>query len=469
MQALLLSLVLLAQDAGKPSVQAAGLRVQTSQTQPSSAPQWANPEWLNGLYREATIFTREGNETVGVFEPLTSTQGAALVVHFHAYEGGPGELTLLSPVAQEFLKECALRNWYLISPAQAVGSAPGSAPPGMNGATYGNALARARVDIAVEWALRTFPHIDPDRIYGFGFSMGGGDCLSYAAHRRDPNGIRFAALAVNDPTAALNVEWEFHGPNSTERNQIERAMGAGVPWISRTPVQAPFDYERASTLWASFNNNIVTPDASRPNAILNLTAVPLAHFYSNEPRFAGVGAWLDVAHPSPALFTASGHAWARFDVSQVFSLFDATLAPVTRNGGMYEVVHGRRYDDVTVHALDPSRLTSLTQRLLSAPNGLDTLDLSFHENVERIEFDGVPHGFLAPMKRLEVEVRSSNGQPFPSGHTIEITTLSTAGSPSVTLNGAPVTAPNSWALDPATGILTLAADGSAASFNWLIQ
>src|SRR5262245_20738920 len=106
-----------------------------------------------------------------------------LVVAFHGYSQTQNSVHLASQIDEEV----GARGWYY------------QAPLGKNQWDHGTREAQAHVKGAIQWMIDHFP-VDPQRIYGVGFSMGGGFALSYAGLHQDPAEPRFAAIVDHTGT-----------------------------------------------------------------------------------------------------------------------------------------------------------------------------------------------------------------------------------------------------------------------------
>ena len=96
-----------------------------------------------------------------------------MVVGFHSFRRSHLEVSL----GTDMLAKAAARNWFFLAPVQR--SAVGD--PFIN---YGSVQSQEHVEVLIRWVMDIY-EIDPDRIYGVGFSMGGGSVMSYAARHCD--------------------------------------------------------------------------------------------------------------------------------------------------------------------------------------------------------------------------------------------------------------------------------------------
>ncbi len=114
---------------------------------------------------------------------------APLVVVFHQF--GTTHMDVLQNT--EFVQAAFERGWYLVAPLGASKRHLSSIPSQLN------------TELVLDWVLNQPGFlVDPERIYGVGFSMGGGAALNYAARHKDPTAPRFAAV-VNHTGNVSNV------------------------------------------------------------------------------------------------------------------------------------------------------------------------------------------------------------------------------------------------------------------------
>jgi dienelactone hydrolase len=125
-----------------------------------------------------------------------------------------------------FVAECRARGWYML------------APIGATDDNFGGSAAQINTAAVLAWARSTVP-IDPMRIYGVGFSMGGGWCASYAARHLDPASSTFAAIMDHTGTVSLGDAYANESPSV--QLILEGLFGG-------SPAAQPFEYQRYSTI-----------------------------------------------------------------------------------------------------------------------------------------------------------------------------------------------------------------------------
>lgn len=99
-----------------------------------------------------------------------------------------------------FMQECELRGWFLVSPLAA------------SNKSFGSIESQLNREAVHDWLLSIFPMIDRERIYGVGFSMGGGAVLNFAARHLDPARPMIAAVVNHSGGVDLNHTYWADAP-----------------------------------------------------------------------------------------------------------------------------------------------------------------------------------------------------------------------------------------------------------------
>ncbi len=180
---------------------------------------------------------------------------APLVVVFHQF--GTGHLDVLQNT--EFVQAAFERGWYLVCPLGASKKHLSSLPSQLN--TTG----------VLNWVVgQPAFNIDTDRIYGVGFSMGGGAALNYAARHKDPSGLRFAAI-VNHTGNVSNINSYADDCvyfQCTSQFVYDFWFGNGFPGTA-----APWNMAQASLLDYDALTLTVTPDRDFARNLIDDTPV----------------------------------------------------------------------------------------------------------------------------------------------------------------------------------------------------
>lgn len=191
---------------------------------------FANPFELNSMrlvqrhvYEVTLTNTGTGwEEMFLVAVPPPSPGRKPLLVAFHGYSSSPYSILYQT----DYLEKARGRGWWAI------------APLGAHQYNYGIDYAMDNIEAAITW-ITEHANIDPDRIYGVGFSMGGGVAAAYAAQHLDPRKPRFAAV-VNH-TGTVSMRDVFNNANATGILEDPLMFGG-------SPDEFPFAYAKASTI-----------------------------------------------------------------------------------------------------------------------------------------------------------------------------------------------------------------------------
>lgn len=171
-----------------------------------------------------------------------------LVVIFHRYGSGPIEIFN----STSFPQEVNARGWFFL------------APTGGTDVSFSSLPSQLNIEWVLDMVLAHFgKFIDEERIYGIGFSMGGGSLLNYAARHVDPTRPMFAAAVNHTGTLALKSS---HANNGAVIKSILEF------WFGGTPAEKPFEYERSSVVEFDHGTLEVMKDKSFGR---NLTHLPI--------------------------------------------------------------------------------------------------------------------------------------------------------------------------------------------------
>ncbi len=146
-----------------------------------------------------------------------------LLVAFHKF----GTTQLDIPVNTNLEQECYDRNWWLLAP---LGASPKS---------FSSISSQLNTEFVIELVLKRFSgYVDTERIYGVGFSMGGGNVMNYAARHVDPSRPMFAAIINHTGPVSLRETYK-------EQPAVQFIMDF---WYGGGPDQSSFKYARSSVL-----------------------------------------------------------------------------------------------------------------------------------------------------------------------------------------------------------------------------
>ncbi|MBI5364796.1 MAG: hypothetical protein HZA53_16590 [Planctomycetes bacterium] len=192
-----------------------------------------------GLYTIVLNNTGSGwQETFLLQVPLTQpVTPAPLLVCFHKF--GVSQNDILNRTT--FFQEAQARSWFCI------------APLGAAQVNFSSLESQINVRAALDYVTAGFA-IDPARIYGVGFSMGGGAVTSYAARHLDPNGSMFAAIANHTGGIALphtyanepdDADLDDNVPNFGDNLEVPDILDF---WYGGAPSMNRYAYLRCSMM-----------------------------------------------------------------------------------------------------------------------------------------------------------------------------------------------------------------------------
>ena len=130
-----------------------------------------------------------------------------------------------------FFDEAAQRDWFIVTPFQV-------STVGNPQISFASVQSQEHVEAVIAYLLQNY-WIDRDLLYGVGFSMGGGNALSYAARHRDRGMGAFAAVVNHTGSVALGDVYAHADPTV----EAEMDLLFGGP-----PAQFPFEYQRSSLI-----------------------------------------------------------------------------------------------------------------------------------------------------------------------------------------------------------------------------
>jgi dienelactone hydrolase len=202
------------------------------------------------------------------------------------------------------------------------------------------------------WALAGYA-IDLDRIYAYGFSMGGGNALNYAARHLDRSRGTFAALVNHTGTLCLSDEHRNALAPESLRPVLEGLFGG-------TPATHPFEYQRSSVLDLDAASEVVLDGH---HTAVNLAHVPLQswfasgdsqlHLVRQARRLDELMALVPGASHSIVAVPGTQHRWDTLDEFVVCEWFAAQSLALPR-GGELRIDRDGKYLalDLTVGATD---------------------------------------------------------------------------------------------------------------------
>lgn len=246
--------------------------------------------------------------------PYTEGPGKPpLLVMFHSFSVSELDCEKNSPIFHDALD----RGWYVI------------APLGANDSNFGIPYSQINVEYALDLFVPLLP-VDTKRIYGLGFSMGGGGILSYAARHLDPKHTQFAAIINHTGNSSIaNTFW-----NSTDTSTFEHPL-----LFDSTPLTNPFIYSQASVVDIDFSTDAVDPatDLAR-----NLAHIPTLNQYAiNDPILVLVSqtevlhAWLGLIPGAQSFILTPNddlHHWQTIDSNTALNFLRSKTLEIPTEG-----------------------------------------------------------------------------------------------------------------------------------------
>lgn len=363
---------------------------------------------------------------------------APLLVVFHSYGRSPREITEETGYFDEALR----RGWYVV------------APLGAHKYNFSVPYARKNIEQVLAWARSRLP-VDPERVYGVGFSMGGGGVLNYAATHLDPTHAYFAAIVNHTGTASVRDGYNHASDKSLFHNPL---------LFGGSPEQFPFAYQRSSVIdYDVFSSSIdQDTDLARnlshlPVKIWAVDADPLQHLVDQSRQLddqlarRGGAAALQIG-------VGNQHAWATIAESAVLDFlapYRASMPGANQTVRTLAETDGR-WLHFDVAQVQPGHFTPFTWNALTALNRMYVFQT---ENLASIAFR--PSDLeLRVDEPLELVLGSKDGEP------VAVRLAGYAHAPTdVRRNG--VSTP-SWTYDSATGVLVLRESSSTGLPLWTV-
>ncbi len=363
-----------------------------------------------------------------------------LLVMFHAYDVSEWDCYLNSPLFQEALD----RGWFVL------------APLGANQVNFGIPYAQVNIEYALDLFTAVLP-VDPNRIYGAGFSMGGGTMMSYAARHHDLDRTRFAAV-VNH-TGGISVANSY--ANSTNTAYFDNPLLFGGP-----PSANPFLYSQASVLDIEDPSLVVDPTTDQAR---NLAHVPVLNEHAiNDPlvylvdQTITVHNWMSqtLGFPQSFLLTPpfAVHSWSTIDTNTALNwLYSKTLD--TPSEGEHRMLADREASWLHFYIYQdaPGAFTPFRWNLESSINRL-TIDET--ENLQQIVVDTLSLGLNTGVN-LDLVLGTADS-------TAEVVTLTgyNIAPQEVLRNGV---SSNDWTWDAAAKTVTINESPGRGAPSWKIR
>jgi len=318
--------------------------------------------------------------------PLTP---APLLVMFHGYSATEWDSYYNTPIMKDAMK----RGWYV------------AAPLGAHNVNYGITYAQANIEVVLDWIDQLF-WVDHDRVYGLGFSMGGGAAASYAARHLDPDHLRFAAL-VNH-TGSTSLSHTYWSVTNHDLFDMPEMFGG-------SPTLYPFEYARCSVMDLALDGVTVDPATDMAH---NLAHIPtLDVVASNEPsatyylrtQTLALHDWLGILGGIETLLEpiAFEHVWGTLDSQTALNFLESHTLAVPGEG-MHTLLADR--DGAWHHfQVFQHQAGEFTPFRFSMSEALNQIVIDQTDNLQRLVIDTDSIG-LDTSLLLKVILGSQSGQ-----------------------------------------------------------
>jgi pimeloyl-ACP methyl ester carboxylesterase len=344
--------------------------------------------YYEGTLDPGTGFIEKFLFTVPVPRP---TGPRPLLVVFHKFGTSHGDVFFNTTYLQEAIK----RGWYLVCPLGAAQS------------HFSSIEAQVNTEFVLDW-MSTHPafKIDRTRVYGVGFSMGGGSVTNYAARHVDPAHLMLAALIdhsggvalkdtlLNDP--AVQPIFDFWFGNGS--------AGSADPW----------KMERSSVI--NFDNFTLQVEQDRDLA-RNLMHIPMRIVRASNDTIPYLSRQSDVLHahmlalgkvPGQGygyyILPYTGHSWSMLGESAACDWLQQFTLQVPSSGNTLA-----DHDGVYFHfTLAQDQANAFTPFVWNADPPANRLSLSGTGNLKRLTADTAALG-LGTGQTLTVDFATADG------------------------------------------------------------
>jgi pimeloyl-ACP methyl ester carboxylesterase len=375
-----------------------------------------------------------------LFQEVVSSTPRPLLVVFHKFGTNHYDAVLHT----SYFEEARRRGWYCLS-----------AFGGMQ-SHFANAKFQYHTDAALQWATSHFA-IDPERIYGVGFSMGGGAALNYAARHLDPDQAMFAAVYGISPIASITDTY-VADPQIQPHFDKANLFGDGTAGSAN-----PFRMQAASVV--SFNGaGVVDPTSNLARNLMHVRTrcavgtgdIPYLIVQNTILRdhFLALGAgpyfhMLDTYNTPPMY-----HSWDLVSEKLVCDWLSSKRLSMPSSGSTIADRNARYfYFDVVQDAA--GAFTPFDWNVDTNSNAVTVLATS---NLNRVTIDSVRAG-LSSAQALDVTTQAADGVAD------EVRVNAWTLAPSVVLRDG--IASSSWSYDPASDTVSLL-ESDPASHTWTL-
>lgn len=309
--------------------------------------------------------------------PTFPTAPAPLLCVFHKF--GSSHADVLNTT---FLTESRNRGWFCISPL------------GARQKNFGNFESQINTKVALELVRSLYP-IDTNRVYGVGFSMGGGTVANYAARHVDPNSIMFAAIVNHTGGVSLaNTYANEPDDNDADDNTPNIGDNLEVPdtlesLFGGSPSAQPFWYQRCSTIDLDPFTNQVGVDTDFARNLAHVPTMtwlamydPFAYLYNQSSVFSTRIAGQNVSN-NLHLVNANVHQWTTLDCAYACDWLQQFTLQIPSSGSSIADEDGQWFR----FQIEQDAAGSFTPFTWSVDVPNRRIDLSATRNLKRIKID----------------------------------------------------------------------------------
>jgi len=402
-----------------------------------------------GLTLLMYVFVEETQalEAFSIYIPPTPVvDERPMVVAFHGFGVSHFDIA----VNTSFIAECQARDWILIAPYSRNTVAT---PEQDSQNSFGSVQSQVHVEAVIDYVIDNFS-VDRDRLYGVGFSMGGGAAMSYAARHRDRERGAFAAVVNHTGTVSLHNTYHNVPPDT---QTLLEGLFNGPPGSQA----ASFELARSSSVEVDSAGALV--QGGRHMAI-NLVGVPVRTYYAFDDseqylidQSLALHSFLSatstahelIAQPSDCpLPQQMGHCWSTIDETEVCAWFELHAFGAPGSFGHVLADRDARWGNLRVEPTTTGAFAEFDYAVTAAQNSVRLLSTI---NVDEIELDAVELG-LNTAAEIYIRLGSVDG----TGDRVRVKGLSLEPQ-RVLRNGQSVgqitgtswpTLENAWSFDP---------------------
>jgi acetyl esterase/lipase len=342
----------------------------------------------------------------------------------------------------DFFREAQRRGWHCV------------APLGASGVHFSSLESQVNTEAVLNWMAANF-QVNPKRVYGVGFSMGGGAALNYAARHLDPAGLMFAAVVDHTGVVDLNDAYA-NEPNARFIFDFwygNGSAGSADPWKMARSSVIRVD---PSTSQVDASSDLGRNLMHLTTRIVRATNDPVAYLMDQNDALwshlqsLGAGSAQHVLYVLPY----TGHSWDLLDEVATCDWLAAQRLSIPRAGNTLADRDGTYfYFDVVQSAAG-----AFTPFVWEADSSANSLSISGTANLARLSVD-------TPAAGLDVDSTLSVDIATADGNADEIVLRRWPSYPSNVLRDGIAT--SSWSYDPQTRWLTLS-EFDGAPHEWTV-